>query len=261
MAMRRARNALALPRNCADCPVNRAAVCRAFLPDALHIPASLKRGDRVVRAGGFLLEQGQPYDALYHLLDGWAAVSEYTNAGKRCILDILLPGSFIGYQSLVGEPAAYTVEALTPCSFCVYPRQGFANAIQRYSQLGTALIETTTAQRDRGQLRLAELGRHGGRGRLALLLLDLYERTKRFAPTYVSGIRCTIPLTHDQLADAAFMSRIHLHRHLRGLREAGVLAYSGWVFDFIDLSSLRAIAEGADPAALRTGEGRRQVGR
>lgn len=251
MSMRKTWNALAIPRNCAECPVNRVAVCRAFLPAALHIPAALKRGDRVVRAGEFLLERDQPYNAVYHLLDGWAAVTEYTNTGKRCILDILLPGSFIGYQTSVREPAVYTVEALTPCSFCVCPRQGFATAIRQYSQFGEALIETTAAQRDRGHLRLAELGRQGGRGRLALLLLDLYERAKRCAPNYVSGTRCTIPLTHDQMADAAFMSRIHLHRHLRGLREAGVLAYSGWVFDFIDLPGLRAIADGVDPAALR----------
>lgn len=230
-----------LIQDCAACPVGSLAVCQPFFPDRLDVTRRLRQGDRTLPPGFMLLEEGEAYEDLYNLVDGWVAVYDIDCSGTRRIHDVLLPGSFLGYQPSVTAPSQFSYQTLSRSAVCAFRRTDFHAALLDYPEMAHALLRKLCDERRRALKRLSQMSKRSARSRTAFFLYDLYTRAVRDAPAYVRGSKLLIPMTQEQIADAVFMTSIYLNRHLREFKALGILDYAGREYD-LDVDALREIA-------------------
>jgi CRP/FNR family transcriptional regulator, anaerobic regulatory protein len=92
---------------------------------------------------------------------------------------------------------------------------------------------------------MASVTRCDARGRIAALVLGIYERLRRreliLRPTY------NLPLTQEQVADHLGITMVHVSRTLRRMREERLLLVDRQVVIILDLEELRRAAAGIPP--------------
>jgi CRP-like cAMP-binding protein len=97
------------------------------------------------------------------------------------------------------------------------------------------------------QQHLISVGRRSAIARVAHLLLELGARLKLVGLADDTGYKC--PLSQELLGDALGLTKIHINRMLRELRELGCLTFRNGRVSFGDLAKLTELAE-YDPAYL-----------
>lgn len=209
--------------DCAACPLRGHPAFAPVGPDELALIQSLKRHEAVHPAGTALLHEGEADGPLYTLLSGWAFRYKTLADGRRQILDVLLPGDFIGLQQRMGEANTHGVETLTDVRVCRFARDALWRVHREQPMLGYDLTWLAAHQDGLVSDNLLSVGRRTASERLAALLLALHERARPFEPPDEDGI--LFPLTRQHLADALGLSRVHLHRALRGLRQRDLLRW------------------------------------
>jgi CRP-like cAMP-binding protein len=163
--------------------------------------------------------------------------------GSRAIIDLLLPGDFGGLDHLVGGSndeltAAGTVgyRAMRPVAL----RNMMVNPAVALRVI--ALMAETRWRIDRNMSAVLRLD---ARERVALFLLDIYDRLRR--RDLISRPTFALPLTQEQIADHLGMTMVHLNRTLRRLREEKLAIVAQQVVMITDLDRLRAVVAGMPP--------------
>jgi CRP-like cAMP-binding protein len=84
-------------------------------PDEVGMLDDLQSATRVVRRNREIGSEGRKYDALLILIDGVSIRSRILHDGRRQILNVALPGDFIGFPSNFFQRALYSITALSDC--------------------------------------------------------------------------------------------------------------------------------------------------
>src|SRR6185437_381454 len=87
-------------------------------------------------------------------------------------------------------------------------------------ELAMSLLAAGAQEQQRGDARLTSLGRMGASERVGYLMLDLRTRLKERG--LFEGQSCAFPVRRAHLADAVGLSKAHLMRALRNLRDRGL---------------------------------------
>ena len=230
---------------CAACPVREVAICEPLDDADLSIMDLYKTGHRTIPAGTDFIRQGEPVVELFTLLEGWAFHYRLLEDGRRQITRVLLPGDFIGFQADLPAPAENAAQALTGCSFCVFPYEKVKNMIREQPDLASRLLWTIARDEARVEELLTSIGRRSARERVALFLLELYYRV-RLRHSEPLGSKIPLPLTQEHIGDALGLTSVHVNRTLRELREAHLLVVSKRTLQILDPDGL-AIEAGCDP--------------
>lgn len=212
--------------DCARCPLRRTPVFEPIAQADLNLIDGLKRAELSADAGELLLAEGTADGPLYTLLSGWAMRFKTLSDGRRQILNVLLPGDFIGLQQKMDHAARHGVQALTDVRLCSFARDAIWQLHRAAPSLGYDI--TWLAAHEQGLLdnTLLSVGRRNGMERLAAVLLALYQRARPFqADADDAGL--VFPLTQQHLADALGLSLAHTHRSMRQLQQRGLVAWSG----------------------------------
>jgi CRP-like cAMP-binding protein len=69
----------------------------ALSPDEVALLDELQSTRRVVRRHREIITEGRKYDALFVLIEGFCIRSRILNNGGRQILNVALPGDFVGF--------------------------------------------------------------------------------------------------------------------------------------------------------------------
>jgi len=85
----------------------------ALSPDEVMLLRDMQSGRQVVRRHREIVTEGRKYDALFVLFEGFAIRYRILHNGGRQILNIALPGDFIGFPGCFFESALYSATALT----------------------------------------------------------------------------------------------------------------------------------------------------
>src|SRR5262249_41050198 len=78
---------------------NKLAQLVKLAPDEIAVLEDLQSATRSVRRNREILTEGQKYDGLFVLIDGVSIRYRILHDGRRQILNIALPGDFIGFPS------------------------------------------------------------------------------------------------------------------------------------------------------------------
>jgi len=247
---KRRRSAPEIPNGCLNCTVRNTTVCRAF-SSSLDVVQKFKIGDRIVAADEHLYRIGDRPGELFNLLDGWVALYRILKSGKRQILDILLPGAFLGYQADLSEPMLHGALCLSDVAVCVFPRRSFPNLVEQYPPLAHALIDVGARAVVRAQDQLTNIGGRSGTTRVAHMLLDVYLRGRKGMPTGGMDV-LELPLTQEVIADSLGLTPVYVNRILRDLRERGLVVLRNGTLQIHKLEELAKLVELSPLSAVET---------
>ena len=229
-------------------PLNRKLSAFVALSEAeLAVLERLQQRRRTFAAGRDMVHQGQSDQAAYILSSGWVCSYKIQPDGTRQIVDVQVPGDFIGLRSVLLRTSDHSFEPIVPIEAAEVLKSDLLAAFAQTPRLATAIL--WAASRDEAMVveHLVGIGRRDADARMAHFLLELASRLALVGIGSKEGYDC--PLTQYHLADALGLSAIHVNRVLRQLRESGVVTFRDGHVTFHDYAGLVELAK-FDPAYL-----------
>lgn len=209
--------------------------------------SSLHQRRKKFEGGRDLVYQGQSERAAYILAKGWACSYKTLCDGTRQIVDIQIPGDFLGLRNILLHTSDHSIASITDIEVSQVSASDLLDAFSENSRLAVAVL--WAASRDEAMVveHLIDLGCRTADERLAHFLLELGSRLTLIGKGDGTGYDC--PLTQYHLADLLGLTAIHVNRALRKLREQGLVTFRSRRVSFDDYKGLVAFAD-YDPAYL-----------
>jgi CRP-like cAMP-binding protein len=210
-------------------------------PEEVTVLQDLQSKTRLVRRNREIVTQGRKYDALFVMIDGISIRYRVLHDGRRQILNIALPGDFVGFPACFFERALYPISALTdvvvaPISFAV-----LIDLFERHSHLAAAIFWSFSSEAAIYSERITDIGRRTALERIAHFLLELLTRFQLIGLADESSF--PMPLTQELLGDALSLSLPHVNRTLRQLREDGLVSIEAHQVFIKDVEALTALSD------------------
>ncbi len=197
---------------------------------------------RVERNHDIFLE-GEEVGGLLVLQKGWAYRYRLLDDGRRHISNFLIDGDIIGPFTVM---ASHYVATLTDVTITRTSPHQLRALLSRSPDVIAAITDAMTEQYEMLSQRALNLARCTAKERMAQLLLELLERTRRAG--LANGLSYPFPATQEIIADCLGLSIVHVNRTVRRLREDGIAVVGSGQVRILDLPGLARLA-GADADA------------
>jgi CRP-like cAMP-binding protein len=207
----------------------------------MEVLAQLHKRRKVFEPGVDMIHQGQENQSAYILADGWASSYKILSDGARHIVDIQVPGDFLGLRSVLFRTSDHNIVPITRVEASVVLASDLIDAFTRTPRLATAVLWAASCDEAMVVEHLVGLGRRNAAQRTAHFLLELGARLKLVGLATRQGYDC--PLSQYLLADALGLSAVHINRVLRQLREEGMLTFRDGHVSFDDFDRLVIFAD------------------
>jgi CRP-like cAMP-binding protein len=209
--------------------------CDIDVLDAFHAT------HRLVRRGRDIVSEGRSYQTMFVVLEGSAVRYRILRDGRRQVLNILLPGDFVGFPGCFFENALYAITALTDAVICPMPLAALIGLFERRPRLAATIFWSFACEAAIYAERLIDVGRRSALERIAHFLLELLTRLQVVGLADDRSFR--MPLTQELIADAQGLSVPHVNRTLRQLRDDGLVTIEDQRVVINDIESLSALAD------------------
>lgn len=229
------------PPHCHACGLRDFPAFTDLPPNALDAIHRARSHTTAGRAGSALIRESQTSSHLYTLYSGWAFRYRTLTAGRRQILNFLLPGDLIGLQQEFGNEAAHGVELLTDCTLCVFKGDSLWDLYSAHPRLGYDITWLAAQEEAHVDDNLLTAGRRNAMERVAMLLLHLYRRLDRIG--LAEGGSIQFPLNQQHIADALGLSLVHTNKTLRRLAQLGLHELENGRLRILNPRALARIAE------------------
>lgn len=194
------------------------------LTDVEHsVLETLHRRRRTFVAGRDLVHQGQSDQAAYILASGWACSYKILHDGERQIIDVHIPGDFLGLRSVLLHMSDHSIEPITDIEVSEVLVGDLLDAFGKTPRLALAVLWAASREEAMVVEHLVDIGRRSAIERMAHFLLELGARLALVGLGSKGGYQC--PLTQYLMADALGLSAVHVNRVLRQLREEGLVSF------------------------------------
>lgn len=202
---------------------------------------ALWRGERLYRARDVIVREGTPITDVMLMTAGWAIAYMRGAEGQRRILDVRLPGDSISTHAVVSGRARYTLRALTDVRVCLFDSKAMRAAARREDGVSDAIETLVRGALDRLLWRIEVFsGARFAESAMATLVVDVYRRLR--AASLVDGMAFDFPLTHEMVAEFLGLTKVHVSRTLRALRQEGCVEISGGRAEIRDYERLVALS-------------------
>lgn len=195
-----------------------------------------------------LVRQGQMPGYSTLLLSGFCGRITTLADGARQITQLSLAGDFLDLHSFLLALMDHSVVALTEVTYCTLAHDDLRRLTESEPHLTRLLWLETVVDAAIHRQWIVSKGRRTGQAQLAHLFCELYMRLE--AAGLARDHRFDLPLTQIDLADVMGMSPVHTNRLLQGMRQAGLIQWTGSEMVLKDWGALTELAE-FDPIYLR----------
>jgi len=209
--------------------------------DDCEILDTLQAATRAVRRNRDIVTEGRNYETMFVLLEGTAIRYRILRDGRRQILNILLPGDFVGFPGCFFENALYAITALTDAVVCPVPFAVLIGLFERRPRLAATIFWSFACEAAIYAEHLIDVGRRSALERVAHFLLELLTRLRIVGLADERSYR--LPLTQELIADALGLSVPHVNRTLRRLRDDGLVTIEEQRVMINDIDALSALAD------------------
>lgn len=209
---------------CSTCKVRKQALFKGIPLEDLAWTQEYRSGQFRVHARKEIYRETEPHNYVYTVFQGWVVLYKSLSNGKRQILRVALPGDLIGLQVSPDAPMEHSAQAVTDVILCGFPRNDLSELFDRSKHMATRLLEM--CRRDLGvmQNHLLGVGQKTAIERVAYLCLELFYRFQAINSEAGSKItQMPLPLSQEDIGDATGLTKIHVNRTLRALREQGLM--------------------------------------
>src|SRR5262249_11668219 len=207
----------------------------------MAVLAELQVPMRPIRRHREIVTEGRKYQEVFVLLQGIAIRYRVSHDGRRQILNIVLPGDFIGFPACFFESALFSVSALTDAQVSVIPMSRLLALFGRHPRLAAILLWQFSCEAAMYAEHLIDLGRRSAGERGARFLLGLLIRLQAIGMAEERSY--SMPLTQEVIGDMLGLSMAHVNRSLRQLRDDGLVSIDGRKVIIDDFEALAAIAD------------------
>jgi CRP-like cAMP-binding protein len=210
-------------------------------PGDLEIVDALHATTRAVRRHRDIVSEGRQYEMMFVLLEGSAVRYRILRDGRRQVLNILLPGDFVGFPGCFFENALYAITALTNAVVSPVPFSVLLGLFGRHPRLAATIFWSFACEAAIYAEHLVDVGRRSALERVAHFLLELLNRLRIVGLADEKSYR--MPLTQELIADALGLSVPHVSRTLRQLREDRLVTIEEQRVVINDIEALSALAD------------------
>jgi CRP/FNR family transcriptional regulator, cyclic AMP receptor protein len=183
--------------------------------------------------GALLFVEGEEARGVYILCSGRVKQTMLSAAGRTLIVNVVEPGQVLGVSAaMLGKPYELTAETLMPSQVDFIRRDDFLRFVQKYPlaamKLTMQLSDNCAAAHN--DIRALGLAQNTG-DKLARLLVNWSERT---GTRVANGIRMTVLLKHEEIAQMIGATRETVTRTLSDFRRQKLLEVKGSTFIVAD---------------------------
>jgi CRP-like cAMP-binding protein len=175
----------------------------------ISILDDLQADKRLVRRHREIISRGRKYDALFVLIEGFAVRGRVVNSGGRQILNIALPGDFIGFPGCFFESALYSVTAITDTVVSAISYTRLIDLFETHPRLATKVFWSFSSEAAMYAEHLIDLGRRSALERVAHFLLELHARLQLIG--LADDRSYPMPLTQEWVRDTLGLSVPHVN--------------------------------------------------
>ena len=206
----------------------------------ISILEDLQADKRVVRRHREIISKGRRYDTLFVLIEGFAVRCRVVSSGGRQILNVALPGDFIGFPGCFFESALYSVTAITDTVVSTISYARLVALFETHPRLATKVFWSFSSEASMHAEHLIDLGRRSALERVAHFLLELHARLQLIG--LADDRSYPMPLTQELVGDTLGLSVPHVNRTFRRLREDDLLVIEDQQVVIKDLEALSSLA-------------------
>lgn len=190
--------------------------------------------------GHTIIRNGDRYDFIYLMEEGWVFREKILPEGQRQIVNIALPGEFLCFNAALFQNSEFDLVTRTPVKAFKLEAKAFSTILKDQPYLALALAWANAHEETLLAERVVSLGRRSARERLAHILCEISTRLKLVG--LGDGDRLALPLVQEDFADILGLSVIHIHRMVRKLVAEQVIAYQPGQVRILDMRRLEQIA-------------------
>jgi CRP/FNR family transcriptional regulator len=207
---------------CDVCPVREIAACAAL--DSNEREELARLGHHLtIKRGQTLSAAGDENALSATLIKGVLKVSSFDEDGIEHIVSLIHPAGFTG--ELFAPTAHHDIIALTDAELCVFPREKYEKALERFPALGRALLRRSSEDLLQSRSLLAAVSGRTARQRVAGFLLTL---ARAASPHQASPRReFDLVLTRGEMAALLGLTIETVSRQLTSLERDGVIRRDG----------------------------------
>ncbi len=187
-----------------------------------------------------LVIDGYEFRKLCFVAEGYGARYKLLRNGKRQILNVILPGDFIGVPVSFLDRASYSVVAVTDMKMHVCSTDSYVQLCYRRPQFGLALSWLAAHEAAFYAEHIIDTGRRTPPERLAHFLLELHSRLAMVGRADATAF--DLPFSQEVLGDVLGLSVPHLNRMLSQLRFEGLVTVVSRRVEFPDLQAIQVRA-------------------
>jgi CRP-like cAMP-binding protein len=184
----------------------------------LDLPIRARRLD----AQSYLVREGDIPTHCSVLVSGFAFRQKVTGKGSRQILAVCVPGDAIDFQNMFLDISDHAVQMLTRATVADIPRDALQQLVETRPAIGVAVIHAALVEASILREWVVNVGRRDARARIAHILCEFAIRLEsRGLASRQDGFE--LPMSQEQLADAAGLTSVHVNRVLKTLEADGLI--------------------------------------
>jgi CRP/FNR family cyclic AMP-dependent transcriptional regulator len=198
---------------------------------------------RTYRSGSYVFHESDRPDSVFLVERGMVRVDRTLRSGRRVLLTLVTEGSLVGELSVIdATPRSATAAAVRDSVLVVVPAARFCELLVEDGDLARVLLERVTRRLRALTDQFVETAAHGAASRVASRLVELLRAEQS---TMRPPVELHLPITQEELAHWAGLSREGAVKGLGELREAGVISTARRKIVVHDPAALDAAALGS----------------
>jgi len=168
--------------------------------------------------------QGSSADSIFYLQTGRAKLTVVSHEGKEATIALLVPGEFVGEESLASVGALHlaTASAITACAALGIDRGEMIRVMHEEHSLSEMYLKFLLIRSMRAQADLVDQLFNSSERRLARILLLMAEFGEPGKPEPLIP-----PITQETLAEMIGTTRSRVSFFMNRFRKLGLIEYNG----------------------------------
>lgn len=208
---------------------------------------------RRLKAGQRLTSQGEPFEALYIVADGFFKTFVADETGNQLVLGFPLRGDLVGADGLCNHRHASYAVALTDAEVVVVPFRSIAHLGRSLDDFEQIIYRAISRELVTDHSLRSLIGTLGAEARVARFLANFADRCGRAGRP---AARITLPMTRQEIGSYLGLTLETVSRAFSALADGGLIHVAQREVELCDVEQLRVLQKLHPSTAARAGSRR-----
>lgn len=184
-------------------------------------------GHKSYDKGEYLCHEGDRLSTLFIVNSGKVKLSKFNVDGKEQILNIISDGDIFGEYHLFSdsEPYNFSAIALSTTKICTLSKKNMDYILNKHPSISQKILIELSKKLIKTENLVQNLSNVNTDAKVAYVLLELAEK---YGETVNDMIQIKMPLTREEMANYAGVTRETMSRKLSAFTEEGLIETKGY---------------------------------